>query len=869
MGLAIGRRTRWLMVLALLAVVVPASSWASQVGGGAALPAAPASAAQIAALAGCADATLHKSANTARWLEACGAVDLTGSPESIARRALAGRAALLGLQADGQDLALLGVQQAADQTYVRFRQIYRGVPVYLGQTLVQYNQAGQVVLINNHTLPNLSLDVTPAVSGAAAATVAQAAVEGGATLRSPLERALVVYGGGSKPQLAWHLTLYTARPVADWHVMVSATTGKVLGSWDQLFNDSGTGLNYDPNAIQQSGTTTLVDGNDATTPALDAARVNLTLTNLDSGTFQLKGSAVDLTAPGVTGCDLPYVPGQANEATRAYNYTRDDDRFEEVTAYASVTSIQTWFQALGFTNVNNRAIPVNAHCIAADNSFYSSGDKALHMGDGGVDDGEDADIVAHEYGHAVHDNQVPGWGPGAVNEQRAMGEGFGDFLAGMYYINKGDATFMQTYKYCIGEWDAASYNPIEAGNTGSGCLRWIDGRNEGNGSDIGVYSGTPTSVHNDGRFWSAALTCVYEGMGADAQARDDVMEILIASHFSLTPDSSNDGFEDAVAALVLADQTRLGGAHAQLIQTCALERGLIDSVPLPTIAAPTITAPAPGATFEAGSVVNITWNTNNAPVTATYTLEYSSNCVASNVYLDNVENGANGWTVSHAGGTLDWAQVTDAAHSPTHSWFASDDPAVNDQYLVSPSIPLTMSAQLSFWHQFELEAGFDGGVVEISTNDGTSWTDLGAQMTENGYNDTISTSWGSPIGGRDAFSGVSGGWVETQADLNSFNGQTIKLRFRQADDSSEADTGWWVDDIAITDKPVWTSIATTGPGASSYAWTTPNLPGDNYCVRIQAQAAGYNPSPLVTGGRFSLTSATAPELNIWLPLLSK
>ncbi len=49
------------------------------------------------------------------------------------------------------------------------------------------------------------------------------------------------------------------------------------------------------------------------------------------------------------------------------------------------------------------------------------------MGAGGVDDGEDAEVILHEYGHAVHDAQVPGWGD--THEGGAMGEGWGDFLA--------------------------------------------------------------------------------------------------------------------------------------------------------------------------------------------------------------------------------------------------------------------------------------------------------------------------------------------------------------------------------------------------------------------------------------------------------
>jgi hypothetical protein len=844
-----GIRAAWILTM-VMALLLPMNSLAASPQ--AIALAAPVSPADVAARAGCAQAKLHESGATARWLESCGSVAAAGDPEKVARGVLSSRSALLGLRADGSDLDLLNVAQAGDVTYVRFGQTHRGIPVYQGQTVVQYTKAGAVQLINNHTLPNLSLDVTPAVGKDAALVQASAAVAGSDQLRLPLERELVVYGAGAAPQLAWHIVMYTQAPLGDWHVMVSASTGKVLGSWNEIQHDSGTGLVYHPNAIQQTGTTTLVDNNDATSAALDSARVSRPLNNLSAATNQLKGAAVDITAPGVTGCSLPYVPGQANEASRTYNYTRDDDRFEEAAVYAAIDGIQTWFQALGFTNVNNRSIPVDVHCITDDNSYYSSGDKALHFGDGGVDDAEDADIAIHEYGHSVHDNQVPGWGGGGGNnEQRAMGEGFGDFLAGMYYINDGNATFLNTYKYCIGEWDASGYNPIVAGNSGSGCLRWINGRSQSNGADIGAYSGTPTAVHSDGRFWSAALTCVYEGMGGNAAAREDITEIVLAHHFSLTPDSSNDAFEDAVAALVTADQARLGGTHTTLINNCALARGLITAPVVPQLAAPTLTYPDGGEELPTSTSVNVTWNTNGAPATATYTVEYTSDCNTAAVFSDTVENGANGWTASHAGGSEDWAQVTSESHSPTHAWFASNTGATNDQYLVSPNINVPAGSELSFWHRYDLEAGYDGGLVEISTNGGTTWTDLGSLMTLNGYSGTID----NPIGDRPAFTGTSA-WIETRANLASFGGQTVKLRFRQADDSSESETGWWVDDIAVRASTVWTVIGTSAAGASSLAWTTPATAGTDYCIRIKGQAPNFTTSAYSTGTPFSLVAGT-------------
>ncbi len=818
--------------------------------------------AQLAAQAGCRTAKAGTAPGVARWLEDCGSVDVKAAPEAAARSALAARAQTLGLRADGRDIALLQVQQSSGVTYVRFQQTYQGVPVYLGQVLVQYDRAGKVQLINNHTQAKLAVATTPLVAADRAMDVAQAHIGNTAQLRAPAEQSLVINAEKGAPELAWHIVLYTQQPLGDWHVMVSASSGKLLDSWNEIKNDVGTADVYDPNAVQQSGNTALVDSNDAASTALNNARVSVALANLASGVDTLKGSAVDTTGPGVTGCSLPYTPGAAHSATRAYSYTRDDDRFEEAVAYAAIDGVQSWFQALGFNNVNNRAIPIDVHCISDDNSYYSDSDTALHMGDGGVDDAEDADIVVHEYGHSVQANQVPGWGPSSNTEQRAMGEGFGDFLAGMYYVQKGDPTFMNTYRYCIGEWDATSYNPITGSSNGSGCLRWINGINEGTGANIGAYSGSPTEEHDDGRFWSAALTCVYEGLGADATARDNVMKLVIAQHFSLTPDSSNNAFEDAVAALVLADQTQLDGSHAGLINGCALDRGLITAPPQPTMPTPTLTTPADGATYATNSTLNIVWMTNSAPTTATYTLEYTNDCTVTPDFADDVESGVNGWAVSHVGGSADWGQVTSDANSPTHSWFASDTNAVNDQYLVSAAINVGTGAVLSFWHNYNLEAsgstptvGYDGGVVEISTDGGSNWTDLGTLMTQNGYNRTIAGNFSSPLANRQAFSGNSGGWIETIVDLSSYAGQSVNLRFREADDSSAGASGWWVDDITIGSQVVWTSIGTSSAGATSYAWTTPSQVGSDYCVRIKGQAAGYNDSAYDIAGPFSLSDS--------------
>ena len=89
----------------------------------------------------------------------------------------------------------------------------------------------------------------------------------------------------------------------------------------------------------------------------------------------------------------------------------------------------------------------------------------MSLGTGGVDDGEDAEVIEHEYGHAVQNDQVPGFG--SSPQGGAMGEGFGDYLASAL-----SATFTPnpTFDPCLGEW-----NELGTGNGAAvPCIRRVD-----------------------------------------------------------------------------------------------------------------------------------------------------------------------------------------------------------------------------------------------------------------------------------------------------------------------------------------------------------------------------------------------------------
>ncbi|HMJ90779.1 MAG TPA: hypothetical protein VK530_13245, partial [Candidatus Acidoferrum sp.] len=157
-----------------------------------------------------------------------------------------------------------------------------------------------------------------------------------------------------------------------------------------------------------------------------------------------------------------------------------------------------------------------------------------------------------------------------------------------------------------------------------------------------------------------------------------------------------------------------------------------------------------------------------------------------------------------ATGNAGWVTSAGVFNTPTNSAFIADPIGISDASLISP--PFTISstnAQLSFSHRYDTEYGFDGGVLEISINNGP-FTDIlaaGAAFGANGYNYFIDESFGNPLAGREAWTGDSANFLTTTVTMpSSLAGKSARLRWRLASDSDVAATGWYVDSILVTER---------------------------------------------------------------------
>ena len=161
-----------------------------------------------------------------------------------------------------------------------------------------------------------------------------------------------------------------------------------------------------------------------------------------------------------------------------------------------------------------------------------------------------------------------------------------------------------------------------------------------------------------------------------------------------------------------------------------------------------------------------------------------------------------GWTSWITGTGNAWATTAAQYDTMPCAAFAADPGAISDNLLCSPIIPVnSTNAQLTFRHSYDLESGYDGGVLEISINGG-AFTDIlssGGSFVTNGYNQTISAYYQNPLAGRNAWSGNSGGFVTTSVRLPAAAGGTVQLRWRLGSDNSAGAVGWYVDSIVLTE----------------------------------------------------------------------
>jgi hypothetical protein len=163
-------------------------------------------------------------------------------------------------------------------------------------------------------------------------------------------------------------------------------------------------------------------------------------------------------------------------------------------------------------------------------------------------------------------------------------------------------------------------------------------------------------------------------------------------------------------------------------------------------------------------------------------------------------------TLSEQGGINFVTTVTNPDSAPNSAFAINPTTVGGGTDLISPTIAITASAAtVSFRNRYDTEAGWDGGVLEISIGGG-AFQDVisaGGRFVENGYGGGLGAGANNPLANRSAWTGNSNGYATSTVRLPaSAAGQNVQLRWRFGADDNTAGaggsaSGWNVDGIKI------------------------------------------------------------------------
>ncbi|WP_208592006.1 choice-of-anchor J domain-containing protein [Gracilibacillus suaedae] len=142
-----------------------------------------------------------------------------------------------------------------------------------------------------------------------------------------------------------------------------------------------------------------------------------------------------------------------------------------------------------------------------------------------------------------------------------------------------------------------------------------------------------------------------------------------------------------------------------------------------------------------------------------------------------------------------WTTVSDPDKGEV-LWGNEGDQA--DNFLIK-ELDLTGATNpvLSFETKYDIEEHWDFGVVQVSTDNGQTWTSL---ANENTSSDIVEDGYPLIKENLPGFTGSSNDWITESFDLSQYAGQKVHLAFRYMTDWGYNEEGWYVSNLQINDE---------------------------------------------------------------------
>lgn len=333
----------------------------------------------------------------------------------------------------------------------------------------------------------------------------------------------------------------------------------------QMATGNGQGIVFDPDPRTTLMRSDLQD--DSPAESFEEAYVTRELLGLDVAVNAAGVKTYHMSGPWVKVADFE-LPREAPSTTADGNWNakRGNNAFNDAMTYFHLDQSQRYMQSLGFKDakgIQHAPIHVDTNGVnGQDNSHFVPSSNKLAFGHGCVDDNEDADVILHEYGHAIHFSINNEWRGGDTG---AMGEGFGDYWAGSYSITTKNGLDFEKNK--VFSWDGHG--------TGAACWpgRIMDamGAQYDPTKTYGAHERVGGFVSDE--LWSTPLFQSLLTLLEMGVPREEVDQLILEAHFGL---GSSLKMRE-MAMIIVNTAARLhAGPHASVFRDNFLRHNIIE-----------------------------------------------------------------------------------------------------------------------------------------------------------------------------------------------------------------------------------------------------------------------------------------------------
>jgi hypothetical protein len=125
-------------------------------------------------------------------------------------------------------------------------------------------------------------------------------------------------------------------------------------------------------------------------------------------------------------------------------------------------------------------------------------------------------------------------------------------------------------------------------------------------------------------------------------------------------------------------------------------------------------------------------------------------------------------------------------------WYSGTGEDLADEFIVGNAYVDPTNPTLTIVTKYGLETLWDYGLVQVSTNGGTTWTSLANAYTTTDHDPAAHPDIVANLPGLTDYNPDWPGWTTMSFDLTSWAGQNVMIGFRYMTDWATTYEGWWI-----------------------------------------------------------------------------